>query len=128
VPFEEIGSRQQFGCMAAVFDVIRKLGLSVDQVSTSESNVTLTLDPDANVVDQAMLDELSRALGRLCQVEILTDCATVSLVGLGIRTILHRLGPALEVFEQRRIFQVSQAANDLNLTFVVESRHAERLM
>jgi bifunctional diaminopimelate decarboxylase / aspartate kinase len=52
----------------------------------------------------------------------------VSLVGLGIRTILHRLGPALEVFEQRRIFQVSQAANDLNLTFVVESRHADRLV
>ncbi|RFF31391.1 bifunctional aspartate kinase/diaminopimelate decarboxylase [Wenzhouxiangella sediminis] len=128
VSLEDIGMWQQVGFLAAVFDVFRELGLSVDQVSTSESNVTLTLDPGANVADQAVLDELARALGRLCRVEILTDCATVSLVGLGIRTILHRLGPALEVFEQRRIFQVSQAANDLNLTFVVESRHADRLV
>jgi diaminopimelate decarboxylase/aspartate kinase len=128
VSLEDIGMWQQVGFLSAVFDVFRELGLSVDQVSTSESNVTLTLDPGANVADQAVLDELARALGRLCRVEILTDCATVSLVGLGIRTILHRLGPALEVFEQRRIFQVSQAANDLNLTFVVESRHADRLV
>ena len=128
ISLEDIGMWQQVGFLASVFDVFRQLGLSVDQVSTSESNVTLTLDPGANVADQAALDELARSLGRLCKVEILTDCATVSLVGLGIRTILHRLGPALEVFEQRRIFQVSQAANDLNLTFVVESRHAERLV
>ncbi|RFF28483.1 MULTISPECIES: bifunctional aspartate kinase/diaminopimelate decarboxylase [unclassified Wenzhouxiangella] len=128
ISLEDIGMWQQVGFLAAVFDVFRQLGLSVDQVSTSESNVTLTLDPGANVADQAVLDELVRELGKLCRVEVLTDCATVSLVGLGIRTILHRLGPALEVFEQRRIFQVSQAANDLNLTFVVESRHAERLV
>ncbi len=128
ISLEDIGMWQQVGFLASVFDVFRRLGLSVDQVSTSESNVTLTLDPGANVADRAVLDELSRELEKLCKVEILTDCATVSLVGLGIRTILHRLGPALEVFEQRRIFQVSQAANDLNLTFVVESRHADRLV
>jgi len=128
ISLEDIGMWQQVGFLSSVFEVFRQMGLSVDQVSTSESNVTLTLDPGANVADQAVLDELALALGRLCKVEILTDCATVSLVGLGIRTILHRLGPALEVFEQRRIFQVSQAANDLNLTFVVESRHADRLV
>ncbi len=128
ISLEDIGMWQQVGFLASVFEVFRRLGLSVDQISTSESNVTLTLDANANAADQAMLDELGRRLNRLCKTEILTDCATVSLVGLGIRTILHRLGPALEVFEQRRIFQVSQAANDLNLTFVVESRHAERLV
>jgi bifunctional diaminopimelate decarboxylase / aspartate kinase len=128
VSLEDIGMWQQVGFLADVFAVFRDMGMSVDQVSTSESNVTLTLDPGANVTDAKTLDELERRLSRLCRVEILPDCATVSLVGLGIRTILHRLGPALEVFEQRRIYQVSQAANDLNLTFVVESRHADRLV
>jgi bifunctional diaminopimelate decarboxylase / aspartate kinase len=128
VSLEGIGMWQQVGFLADVFAEFKALGLSVDQVSTSESNVTVTLDPGANPVDVHNLDELSRRLERHCRVEILTDCATVSLVGLGIRTILHRLGPALEVFEQRRIFQVSQAANDLNLTFVVEARHADRLV
>ncbi len=128
IALEGIGMWQQVGFLADIFAEFKALGLSVDQVSTSESNVTVTLDPGANVADQATLRELQRRLERHCRVEILTDCATISLVGLGIRTILHRLGPALEVFEHRRIFQVSQAANDLNLTFVVESRHAERLV
>ncbi|MBS3824838.1 MAG: bifunctional aspartate kinase/diaminopimelate decarboxylase [Wenzhouxiangellaceae bacterium] len=128
VALEGIDMWQQVGFMADIFGVFRDHGLSVDLVSTSESNVTLTLDPGANLADDATLDRLAADLGRFAQVDINTDCATVSLVGLGIRTILHRLGPALEVFEQRRIFQVSQAANDLNLTFVVEARHADRLV
>ncbi|MFU8878468.1 MAG: bifunctional aspartate kinase/diaminopimelate decarboxylase, partial [Wenzhouxiangellaceae bacterium] len=128
ISLEGIDMWQQVGFLADIFAVFREHGLSVDLVSTSESNVTLTLDPGANPIDHATLDRLAADLGRHAQVEINTDCATVSLVGLGIRTILHRLGPALEVFEQRRIFQVSQAANDLNLTFVVESRHADRLV
>ncbi|HMA99160.1 MAG TPA: bifunctional aspartate kinase/diaminopimelate decarboxylase, partial [Wenzhouxiangella sp.] len=128
IALEGLGMWQRVGFLADIFGEFKSLGLSVDQVSTSESNVTISLDPGANVADQATLRELTRRLEKHCKVEVLTDCATVSLVGLGIRTILHRLGPALEVFEQRRIFQVSQAANDLNLTFVVESRHADRLV
>ena len=128
VSLEGIDMWQQVGFLADAFGEFKALGLSVDQVSTSESNVTVTLDPGANMTDRDTLEELTRRLEKHCRVEITPDCATVSLVGLGIRTILHRLGPALEVFEQRRIYQVSQAANDLNLTFVVEARHADRLV
>jgi diaminopimelate decarboxylase/aspartate kinase len=52
----------------------------------------------------------------------------VSLVGRGIRALLHRLGPALGVFESERIHLVSQAASDLNLTFVVDEEQAPRLL
>ncbi len=128
ISLEDIGMWQQVGFLADVFSEFKALGLSVDQISTSESNVTLTLDLRANVASEADIEALIDRLKKHCSVEWVPDCACVSLVGLGIRTILHRLGPALEVFEQRRIFQVSQAANDLNLTFVVEARHADRLV
>jgi diaminopimelate decarboxylase/aspartate kinase len=128
ITMEGLDMWQQVGFLADVFGVFRDHGLSVDLVSTSESNVTVTLDPGANPTDRPTLDRLAVDLGRFCQVDIRPDCASVSLVGLGIRTILHRIGPALEVFEQRRIFLVSQAANDLNLSFVVEARHAEKLV
>ena len=128
ISMEGIGMWQQVGFLADVFAEFKALGFSVDQVSTSESNVTVTLDHTANLADDRQLKRLIERLEALCKVELVRDCACVSLVGLGIRTILHRLGPALEVFEQRRIFQVSQAANDLNLSFVVESRHADRLI
>ena len=48
----------------------------------------------------------------------------VSLVGRKIRATLHDIGPALEVFEEHRIHLVSQAASDLNLSFVVEQGQA----
>ncbi len=53
---------------------------------------------------------------------------SVSLVGRNIRAILHRLGEALEFFAEQKIHLVSQAANDLNFTFVVDEGQADRLV
>jgi diaminopimelate decarboxylase/aspartate kinase len=55
-------------------------------------------------------------------------CAAVSLVGRNIRATLHRLGDALELFEEQKIYLVTQAANDLNLTFVVDEEQGDRLV
>jgi diaminopimelate decarboxylase/aspartate kinase len=52
----------------------------------------------------------------------------VSLVGRNVRSVLPRLGPVLEVFEDQKIHLLSQAASDLNLTFVVEQDQAQRLV
>ena len=52
----------------------------------------------------------------------------MSLVGRNIRSILDELGPALEVFEEQHIYMLSQAASDLNLTFVVDEDQAGRLV
>ena len=52
----------------------------------------------------------------------------MSLVGRNIRAILHRLGDALELFEEQKIYLVTQAANDLNLTFVVDEEQGDRLV
>jgi diaminopimelate decarboxylase/aspartate kinase len=41
---------------------------------------------------------------------------------------MHQLGSVLEVFEEHKIYLVSQAANDLNLTFVVDADQADRLV
>jgi len=41
---------------------------------------------------------------------------------------MYRLAPALEVFNEQRIYLIAQAANDLNLTFVVDEEQAERLV
>jgi diaminopimelate decarboxylase/aspartate kinase len=49
-------------------------------------------------------------------------------VGRNIRGILHRLGEALAFFEDQKIYLVSQAANDLNFTFVVDEQQADRLV
>jgi diaminopimelate decarboxylase/aspartate kinase len=128
VSMETVGMWQQVGFLADVFGVFRQQGLSVDSVSTSETNVTVTLDPAANPVDRTTLVALERALSPYCQATAVPGCASVSLVGRGIRAILHQLAPALQLFEEHRVHLVTQAASDLNLTVVVDATQADRLV
>ena len=51
---------------------------------------------------------------------MIAPTASLSLVGRGIRAILHELGPVLEAFEELKVHLLTQAASDLNLTFLVD--------
>lgn len=128
VSLDSPGMWHQVGFLADAFQIFKRHGLSVDLVSTSETNVTVSLDPQANTLEADTLDRLQRELAPLCRAEIIGPCASVSLVGRNIRGILHRLGPALELFAEQKIYLVSQAANDLNLTFVVDEDQGDRLV
>ncbi len=128
VSMDSPGMWHQVGFLADAFQIFKQEGLSVDLVSTSETNVTVSLDPTANTLDAAALDRLSAALGSLCRVEILGPCASLSLLGHNIRGILHELGSAFELFQDQKIYLVSQAANDLNFTFVIDESQGDRLV
>ena len=128
VSLESPGMWHEVGFLADAFQVFKSHGLSVDLVSTSETNVTVSLDPQANTLDAASVDALVADLSQLCRVQVIGPCASVSLVGRNIRAILHRLGEALEFFAEQKIHLVSQAANDLNFTFVVDEAQADRLV
>ena len=60
--------------------------------------------------------------------QVLGPCASVSLVGRNIRGILHQLGEAFELFAEQRVYLLSQAANDLNFSFVVDEDQGDRLV
>ncbi|MEP6547386.1 MAG: bifunctional aspartate kinase/diaminopimelate decarboxylase [Gammaproteobacteria bacterium] len=128
VSMESPGMWHQVGFLADAFQIFKHQGLSVDLVSTSETNVTVSLDPSANTLDSAALDRLTSALGELCRVEILGPCASLSLLGQNIRGILHELGSAFELFQDQKIYLVTQAANDLNFTFVIDESQGDRLV
>lgn len=128
VSLETIDMWHQSGFLADAFACFKKHGLSVDLVSTSETNVTVTLDRTTNALDSTSLKGLTASLEEFCEVRVIENCAFVSLVGKNIRSILHQLGSALEVFEEQKIYLVTQASNDLNLTFVVDEDQAERLV
>ena len=128
ISMESPGMWHQVGFLADAFQVFKQHGLSVDLVSTSETNVTVSLDPAANTLDNAQVTALVADLSQLCRVQVIGPCASVSLVGRNIRAILHQLGGAFEFFEEQKIYLVSQAANDLNFTFVVDEDQGDRLV
>ncbi|HVC02389.1 MAG TPA: bifunctional aspartate kinase/diaminopimelate decarboxylase [Steroidobacteraceae bacterium] len=128
VSMESPGMWHQVGFLADAFQVFKEQGLSIDLVSTSETNVTVSLDPAANTLDAAAIERLTGALGALCRVSILGPCASLSLLGHNIRGILHELGAAFELFQDQKIYLVTQAANDLNFTFVIDESQGDRLV
>jgi diaminopimelate decarboxylase/aspartate kinase len=128
ISLESPGMWHQVGFLADVFQVFKARGMSIDLVSTSETNVTVTLDPAANSLDPAALAGLLQALEPLCRAQVIGPCAALSLLGRNIRGILHELGDAFSLFEDERIYLVSQAANDLNFTFVIDEVQGDRLV
>jgi len=92
---ESLGMWQEVGFLAEVFSCFARHGLSIDAVSTSETNVTVSLDPGANALEPAVLRALLAELAAHCEARVIAPAASLSLVGRGIRTILHELGPVL---------------------------------
>ncbi len=128
VSMETVGMWQEAGFLARAFTVFARHAISIDAVSTSETNVTVSLDPAANLLEPAVLDPLLRDLAAFCEPRLIAPTASLSLVGRGIRAILHELGPVLEAFEELKVYLMTQSASDLNLTFLVDEEPSERLI
>jgi len=127
ISIDTLNMWQQVGFLADVFAAFKQHGFSVDLLSSSEFNVTLSLDSNAKLRDRRALDALINDLNKFGRAKLIEPCSAVSLVGHHIRTVLHQLGPTLEVFEAKQVYLMCLASNDLNLTFVVDESHAEKL-
>ena len=128
VSMESIGMWQQVGFLADVFERFKRHGLSVDLIGSSETNVTVSLDPSENLVSSNVLEALSADLAMICRVKVIAPCAAITLVGRGMRSLLHRLSDIWAAFGRERVHLISQSSNDLNLTFVVDEADAEGLV
>jgi diaminopimelate decarboxylase/aspartate kinase len=128
VSMESVGMWQQVGFLADVFERFKRHGLSVDLIGSSETNVTVSLDPSDNLVSTDVLERLSADLAQVCRVKVIAPCAAVTLVGRGMRSLLHKLSEVWAMFGRERVHLISQSSNDLNLTFVVDEAQAQGMM
>lgn len=128
VSMESTGMWQQVGFLADVFELFKKHGLSVDLIGSSETNVTVSLDPDSTLVDGDVIARLSEDLAQVCGLKVIAPCAAITLVGLGMRSLLHRLSDIWDTFGRERVHLISQSSNDLNLTFVVDEAQAHGMI
>ena len=128
VSMETSGMWQQVGFLADVFELFKKHGLSVDLIGSAETNVTVSLDPTENLLDSDVIAALAADLARVCRVKVIAPCAAVTLVGRGMRSMLHRLAGVLAEFGRMRVHLISQSSNNLNLTFVVDEGMLDGLL
>jgi len=128
VSMETVGMWQSVGFMADIFERFKRHGLSVDLIGSAETNVTVSLDPSENLVSTDVLAKLSEDLSQICRVKVIAPCAAITLVGRGMRSLLHKLSEVWATFGQERVHLISQSSNDLNLTFVIDEADADGLL
>ena len=128
VSMESVGMWQQVGFLADVFAQFKQHGLSVDMIGSAETNVTVSLDPTENLLDSDALAALASDLAKVCRVKVIAPCAAITLVGRGMRSMLHTLSGVLAEFGQLRVHMISQSSNNLNLTFVVDENVVDELL
>ncbi len=128
VTVETINMWQEVGFLARLFTIFSQHGLSVDMLSSGQSSVSVSLDLTPEAEEPERMEALLADLSQLGTARVVHPVAAVSLVGQKMRGLLHRLGPALEVFEEQPVHMMCQSSSDRNLTFLVEQDEAERLV
>ena len=116
------------GFLARFFAPFEELGISVDLVGTSETAISVTLDALPGGVEGRIFRRLLAGLGELGEVQVIHPCAVVSIVGRRIRGALGEIAPALTAFQERPVHLISNSAEDLDLSFVVDEDEGSPLV
>jgi aspartate kinase len=102
-----------FGFLTKLFEVFGKYGTSVDLISTSEVNVSLTID------NERYLSEITGEISQFAHVTVSHDKSQVSVVGKNLK---ETKGLGKRIFgsiSDYNITMISQGASDVNISFVV---------
>lgn len=110
------------GFLKRIFDVFDKYKTSVDLITTSEVNVSLTLDNDE------MLDEIIKELSEFSEVRLDDDKSLVCVVGENLKFTKGIAKKIFSVMEQHNIYMISQGASVINFSFVIDRVHLKEIL
>lgn len=102
------------GFLRRVFEIFGENKVSVDLISTSEANISLTMEPCRN------LDKVVAELSEFSQVNIEDDKSQVSIIGKNIVNLRGLLRQTLATINNSNVYMVSQGATYVNISFVVD--------
>jgi diaminopimelate decarboxylase/aspartate kinase len=117
-------SWQEVGVIAELAGHFARHGLSIDSISSSQTRVTVSLDPSANALDGDKLDDLMSDLAQCSDPQLISPVASVSVVGTRLRHALPELPSMLRALHDERVYLLAHAANDRSLTFVIDEERA----
>ena len=106
--------------MSKVFEIFKKHQVVIDLVSTSEVNISCTVDRQENLL------EMEEDLKKLGEVTLISDRAILSLVGENMK---HMPGVAGQMFASLakngiNIEMITQGASEINISCVIKQEDA----
>ena len=102
------------GFLKKVFEIFSVNKVSVDLISTSEANISVTVDSSQKI--DKVVDELSA----FADVYVDKDKSQISIIGKNIINLKGLLQKAFTPLADCRIYMISQGASYVNLSFVVD--------
>jgi len=110
-----------YGFLSRLFAVFNKYKKSVDVISTSEVNVSLTIDNEENV--DGIVDELKE----IASVKVLKNKAIIAIVGEGMGQTPGISGRIFTALGKNKINieMISQSALEINISFIVDGNDGE---
>lgn len=109
-----------YGFLSRVFDIFTKFKTPVDLITTSEINISVTVENNGHLNE--IVDELSSFAG----VAVSGSVAIISLVGAGIKFAPGIAARCFGALDKVNVLMVSMGASDANLSIIVDQSEMER--
>ena len=102
------------GFLRRVFEIFSESKVSVDLISTSEANISVTVDASENI--EKVVDQLSE----FADVIVDDDKSQVSVIGKNIVRLNGMLKKTFAPLKRTNVYMISQGASFVNISFVVD--------
>ena len=102
------------GFLRRVFEIFSESKISVDLISTSEANISVTVDASQNI------DKVIEELSEFSEVIVDSDKSQVSVIGKNIVKLNGVLKRTFAPLKNCKIYMISQGASYVNISFVID--------
>ena len=102
------------GFLTKVFEIFSENKVSVDLISTSEANISVTVDASQSI------DAVVGKLSAFADVYVDSDKSQVSVIGKNIINLKGLLEQTFAPVRDCKIYMISQGASYVNISFVVD--------
>ena len=103
------------GFLSKVFDVFKKNNISIDLISTTEANISVTCEESPNNIEK-VIEELSE----FASISIDRDKAQISVIGKNLVNLTGTVQKVFDPIEDTKVYMISQGSSYINLTMVVD--------
>lgn len=108
-----------YGFLSRVFDIFTKFKTPVDLITTSEINISVTVENNGHI------DEIVEELSSFAAVTVSGRIAIISLVGAGIKFAPGIAARCFGTLDKVNVLMVSMGASDANLSILVDQSEME---
>lgn len=109
-----------YGFLSKVFDVFTRYRTPVDLITTSEINISVTIEKTSEI------ENIVRDLSDFSDVEITENVAIISLVGEGLKFTSGVAARCFSAIGDINVLMVNMGASEVNLSIIVEQKDMEK--